>query len=179
MPYRVTHTGDSISAMSFGYPAPGAARTEGDTYRNLNHGRKAYGNGMTMPHSNGSTWSIASLNAGRTEPWGWMVVQDNSIDATSDWEWNKLVTAIEAATPADVGLLGVLPGYVPAVDGEYAAVASRRADVMGQVFSQHPRYRFVDLNTYMVENPEQFPDGQHPDATAQAWIRAAILNATR
>lgn len=178
--FRVTHTGDSISAMAFGFlNGPGGVTVTDDVYRNMNHGRRAYVAGQTMPHSNGSTWSIAVLNISRTAPGGWVVIQDNSIDATSDWEWTKLMTDIEALTPHDVCLLGVLPGFRADVNATHAATAARRATIMGQIFQQHPCRRFVFLNQYMVEHPEQFPDGQHPNVTAQTWIRGQIIGSTR
>lgn len=178
--YRVTHTGDSISAQAFGQiGGPGIVIVGGDTYRNLNHGRGAYTNGMPMPHSNGSTWSIAKLNISRTLPGGFVVIQDNSIDAASDWEWTKLLTDIEALVPDDVWLVGVLPGYRADVNATHAATTARRATIMGQVFMTHPLRRFVFLNNYMTQNPGQFPDGQHPDVTARTWIRGQIIGATR
>lgn len=178
--WRVTHTGDSISAMAFGFVnGPGGVIIQGDTYRNLEHGRSAYVAGMGIPVGSGSTWQIAKLNISRTSPGGWAVIQDNSIDARSDWEWSKLMTDIVALTPDDVCLLGVFPSYRADINPELSARAARRATIMSQAFQQHPCRRFVFLNTYMAQNPSQFPDGQHPDATAQTWIRGQIIGSTR
>lgn len=175
--YRVTHFGDSISAMSFGFQyGPGGVIVSDNTYRNLNHGRSAYAWGQQMPHSNGSTWQMALLNLPRTDEF--CVVQDNSLDAGTDWHWSKLCNDIVDITPPHVTLVGVVPGWNDP-DHLYYGVIRARAVIMTEAFKRHPKRRFCYLNAYMLDHPEQFPDGQHPDATAQAWIRSELTRLCR
>lgn len=176
--YRIAHTGDSISAMAYGFAAPGGVVNDGEVWRNLEYGRNCVEPGMGLPNASGSTWDFARAATGRVRPGGFVVVQDNGFGCT-DEQWEMMLRAVEYAACPDIWLVGVLPGFIASVDAALSAQAAARATVMGQVFMTHPLRRFVYLNTYMAANPSYFPDGQHPTAyTAQAWIRSAITSAT-
>lgn len=172
--YRVVQTGDSISAMSYGYAAPGGVSTSGDKWLDLEYGRNAYTAGMAARASTASLWPLLWA---RSRPGGFVVVQDNAL-GVSDYGWQMLMRKIVNETPADRWLFGVLPGYLATVDAALAADCRRRAEIMVQEFQRRVRRLFVFLPQYMLENPSQFADGQHPNATAQTWIQARILEKT-
>lgn len=169
--YPVVGSGDSILGMSLQIPAPGGAYMQNGYWIDVEYGRNAYQVGMA---GRATTAAVVKLAIERSQPGGWIVVQDNAL-GTTDWEWRKLMTWIVDNTPADRCLLGVLPGFRADVNAQHAADVARRATIMGQVFMTHPCRAFVYLNSYLQQNPGQFPDGQHPDARAQTWIRGQVL----
>lgn len=173
MTYPVTGTGDSILGMSLLIPAPGGAYMQNGYWIDCEYGRNAYQVGMA---GRSTTAATVKLAIERSQPDGWIVVQDNAL-GTTDWEWRKLMTWIVDNTPDNRHLLGVLPGYRPDINPTNAADIARRATIMGQAFMTHPLRFFIYLNEYMTLNPGQFPDGQHPDTTAQTWIRGKVLGA--
>lgn len=168
--YRVVGTGDSIVAMSFGFGGPGGRIVTADRWLDLEHGRNAYTVGMAGRASTASIWPLL---LSRSQAGGWIIIQDNAL-GVSDYGWQALMSRISAETPADRCLLAVLPGYRADVNATLAADTARRATIMGQTLMSHSCRAFVYLNRYLRDNPARFPDGQHPDATAQAWIRGQI-----
>jgi hypothetical protein len=149
---------------------PGEVVNSSGRWLDLEHGRNAYTAGMAGRASTASIWPLLLA---RSMPGGWVVIQDNAL-GVSDFGWRALMRRIVDALPNDRCLLGVPPGYRADANATYAADAARRATIMGQEFQRQPCRAFVFLNTYLRANPQRFPDGQHPDSTAQLWIRSRI-----
>ena len=169
--YRVVHTGDSISAMAWGIPSSpvaGKQWTSGtEEWRNLEYGRNAYTVGQEGWASTASIWPLV---LSRSEPGGFIIVQDNGADV-SDSGWLSLMTKIRDETPHDRTLIVVLPGYRSDINPGVAEMMVHRARVMKEVFASHPSVVFIHLDNYLRRNPGNFPDGQHPNAIAANWLR--------
>ena len=171
--FYVTGTGDSILAMAYQVPAPGGVITRNGAWVNVEHGRNAYAAGM-LGADGSSTKAIAMLAIERSQPRGWIIVQDNAL-GVSDWAWRQLMLDIVAATPDDRCLLGVLPAFRADVNPTYAAQTRARAIVMADIFKTHPCRRFVYMADIIAKHPGDFIDGQHPrTAAAQLAIRTAV-----
>lgn len=177
--WRVVGTGDSILGMSFGLPSPGPrAILTTDRWLDFEYGRNAYELGLAKRNT---TWGTATLALKRSKVGGWVILQDNSL-GPSEYGWKMMIRNFVSLWPPDRRLIAVLPGYVASVSPSLADTIARRAAIMGQEIMRFkavgvpyvPVRRFIYLNQYMIDNPSQFPDGQHPDATAQAWIRDQI-----
>lgn len=174
--YRVVHTGDSISCAAWDVASSLGGRqwVEGDTWRNLEYGRDGYVSGANGWQSTASIWPLLR---DRSEPGGWLIIQDNGM-ATSDVSWRTLMEQICIETPSDRTLIVVLPGYRSDVNAVAAATVAARARIMREVFAIHPAVVFVHLDQYVKRNPGRFADGQHPDAAGAAWLKAAIVKWT-
>lgn len=168
--YRVVGTGDSILAMAWGLPSPGSIYTTADRWLDFEYGRAPYTPGLAGRASTAGIWPDILE---RSEPDGWVIVQDNSLGPT-DEEWAALMQTIRDELPADRNLVVVLPAFLASVNATISETIATRATIMFDILGTHPHANFVDLPTYMAANPSQFPDGQHPDATAQAWIRGEV-----
>ena len=172
--YRVVHTGDSISALAWGIPSTpvaGAAWVSGtEEWRNLEYGRDAYTVGLEGWASTNSIWPLIR---DRSEPGGFIVVQDNGL-STTDTQWRTLMERIRNETPSDRTLIVVLPGYRWDKNSTHYQTLVTRAKIMKEVLGQHPSVVFIHLDQYMRRNPNNFPDGQHPNTAGAAWLRAQI-----
>lgn len=170
--WRVVGTGDSIMGMSYRVPSPGIKPTSpySDWLIDAEYGRNAYTVGLAKRASHSS---ILSLALSRSQPRGWVVIQDNGLGC-SDESWREFMKRIVRETPTNRILLAVMPGYVASHNAQLAADAARRAVIMGEEIMKFPNRRFVYLNYYMRAHPENFPDGQHPNDAAALWIRQQI-----
>lgn len=171
--YHVVGTGDSILAMAYGIPAPAGVITRNRSWVNVEYGRNAYTAGM-LGSAGSSTKSVALLAISRSQPSGWIIVQDNGL-GVSDAGWRALMYDIVAATPDDRCLLGVLPAFRADVNPTWAALTRARGVVMAEAFRTHPCRRFVYMADIIAKHPNDFTDGQHPrTAAAQLAIRTAV-----
>lgn len=169
--YPVVGTGDSILAMAYGVAWPAGVISRGGAWVNVEYGRNAYSAGQAGASS---TRSVALLAIERSQPGGWIIVQDNAL-GVSDWAWRELMREIVVKTPDDRCLLGVLPAFRADVNPIYAAQTRARAVVMGEEFKKQPCRRFVYMASIMNQYPDDFTDGQHPmTADAQRAIRGAV-----
>jgi hypothetical protein len=138
---------------------------------NLEYGRNAYTAGMS---GSASTASAAMLAIARSQPNGWIVIQDNAL-GVSDYGWRALMRRIVDVAPDDRCLVGVLPAFRAEVHAVYAAQARARASIMAAEFKRQPCRRFVSMAAIMQQFPTDFADGQHPSsAAAKRAIRAAV-----
>lgn len=176
--YRIVHTGDSISAMAWGIPStPIAGRqwvTGTEEWRNLEYGRNGYTEGREGWASTASIWPHIR---DRSRPGGFIVIQDNAIEVT-DASWRILMEKIRDETPSDRTLIIVLPGLRWDKNAEASRIIAGRAKIMREVFATHPSVVFIHLDQYLRRNPGNFPDGQHPNPVAAAWLRAEITKWT-
>lgn len=161
--WRVVATGDSILAMTYEIDAPGGVILTTDRWMNMEYGRNAYTAGMIPQASTASIWPLMLQ---RSQAGGWIIIQDNAIDV-SLFGWQALMQKIADETPDDRCLLGILPGTQ--IEHLKADVAAK-ATAMSQAFQTHPCRRFVYWNHYVRDNPQNVPDGQHPNLAGQIWL---------
>jgi len=172
--YRVVGTGDSILAMSWGFGSPGGVILNAERWLDFEHGRGPFNKGLGNRYSTAEIWTDL---VARSEPDGWAVFQDNSLGPTDD-EWAQFMVTVRDQLPTNRNLVAVIPGFLASVSASTSATIATRAAALVSVLGGHPRVNFVDLASYMNANPGQFVDGQHPDATAGAWIKAQIEGLT-
>src|SRR5262245_54899241 len=121
-----------------------------------------------------STASSAMAAISRSQPNGWIVIQDNAL-GVSDYGWRALMRRIVDVTPDDRCLIGVLPAFRAEVHAVYAAQTRARASIMAEEFKRQPCRRFVYMAAIMRQFPNDCTDGHHPtSAPAKREIRAAI-----
>jgi hypothetical protein len=174
--YRIVHSGDSISALAWGIsssPNGGRHWAEGDEFRSLEYGRDALTEGLGGWGSTKYMWEAPNIGLrDRSQPGGWIIIQDNG-NGVSDADWRALMIQIRDETPNDRTLIIVLPGYRSDINPTLAANMAAKARIMKEVFATE-LVVFIHLDQYLRRNPAYFPDGQHPNATAQAWLRNQV-----
>jgi hypothetical protein len=169
--------------LALGQPGgPGRAVLTADRWIDVEFGRNAYTAGMAGRASTASIWPLV---VARSQPGGWVLIQDNGVGVSDD-AWRSLWRRIAHELPADRCIIAVLPGFRADINPWLSDELARKARILGEELRSLnadgswvvPCRRFVYLNAYMREFPEQFPDGQHPDPTAQAWIRHEVFKWT-
>jgi hypothetical protein len=193
--YRVVGTGDSILAMITGVDilAPGGALLTADTWVHVEYGRQPYVAGM-LGHSTASIWPLV---LSRSQPGGWIIIQDNGL-GTSFPDWERLMRRIVDDTPNDRCLLFVPPVFHPAFNPDLATATATYAQIQASVAREAGMggqcYRTIPWNvtaladqSYVcdpgvtpvlgfampadVENHQPSRcDGQHPSRRGQVWL---------
>lgn len=119
-----------------------------------------------------STAEAAEVLIPLVEPGGFLVVQDNGINA-SDAQWRALLREIVDDLADDRCLVGVLPVFLHA-DPAVTAAAAVRANIMVAEFSRQPCHDWIRWNQKVAADPSLVYDGQHPSAAGRAWLASQI-----
>lgn len=155
--YRVVGTGDSIFTDALPY-LNGTGRqfyTE--------RGRDAYTLGQQGLFSTASIWRVL---VARSQPGGWIVIQDNGA-RTTETEWRELWRRIVSELPTDRCLVAVLPWYSPAYPdnpntGHQDSVNKR--NIMVAELRHAGCVRFLAWDALNVNSTKPLTyDAQHPN----------------
>lgn len=200
--YHVVGTGDSILAVAYNIQAPGGAILTADTWINVEHGRQPYVAGMSGQASTNSIWPLV---LSRSEPGGFIIIQDNGLGTSPD-AWRSLIQRMVDETPNDRCLVFIPPVFHWAFNAAHHNTTSVYANILdevviaaaktGQCYITIP-WRTVVLNdASYVCDPDTPPvrgaampadvenhqpsrcDGQHPSHRGQTWLRRAITTYT-
>lgn len=164
--YRVAGTGDSILHL---VRATGAL-TAPDRLIDTEQGRDPVTPGNQGRLSTTQAYA-AALN--RSEPGGYIVLQDNGANAT-EAQWALMLRNIVNTTPADRTIVAVLPAYNDDWSTVNAARAARLANIMVREIKLHERVIWIRWNQAVNANPALVYDGYHPTPLGCAWLAAHI-----
>lgn len=197
--FRVVGTGDSILAMvsSIDIVAPGGAKSTADTWINVEYGRQPYVAGM-IGHSTSSIWPLV---LSRSQPGGFIIVQDNGLGTSPD-NWRRLIQRIVDETPNDRTLVFIQPVFHWWFNSTYHNATTVYAQIMGEVAYNAGQagqpYRIIPWRTTVLnditmvcdadvppvrgmEMPADVRnhqpsrcDGQHPSKRGAIWLARAI-----
>jgi hypothetical protein len=201
--YRIVGTGDSILALATNIDIlpPGGAVLTADTWINVEYGRQPYVAGM-IGHSTSSIWPLV---LSRSQPGGYIIIQDNGLGTSYDG-WRNLMQRIVDETPNDRTLVFIPPVFHWWFNPKYHNDTTRYAEIMGEVAytagQQGQPYRIIPWRTAAlndmslvcdsaappvrgaamppdVENHQPSRcDGQHPSQRGQLWLARALINIT-
>lgn len=164
--YRVVITGDSI------FDDAHLALIAPDRWIDTERGRDPYLVGQQGRHS---TSSILPELVARSQPDGWVVIQDNGARTTNP-DWRRLMREIVAAVPDDRCLAGVLPVYWPvgASNGNTSYDAQlTKMIIMIEEFAQQPCHAYIGWHVAVSRDPLLLRDAQHPSAAGVTWLANA------
>ncbi len=196
--WPVVGTGDSILGVALDIEAPGGAILTDRAWINIEYGRQPYTAGMSGQASTASIWPLVLA---RSQPGGWIIIQDNGL-GTSQTAWRALLERIVDETPNDRCLLVVPPVFHWWFNAQYhydtTAYAQTLAEVTvaagrgGQCYRTVPWRTAVLADRSLVCDSEAPPvrglalapdvenhlpsrcDGQHPSRRGQLWLRRAV-----
>lgn len=167
--FRITGTGDSILGLAhtrWGAQSPYTCIKVGGRCLDLEWGRQPYRPGLA---GRWSTYQAALAAIARSEPDGWIVLQDNGYDTTiTDDSWAWMWRLIVAQTPTDRGIWAVTPAWRPDrpdwLTGTLSAafLAERRRRMIDEIMCFNGRRQFLHMADIIPDYPDDFLDGQHP-----------------
>jgi hypothetical protein len=200
--YRVVGTGDSILAVAYHHSGPGGTILTDDAWINMEHGRQPYVAGMSGQASTASIWPLV---LSRSQPGGFIIIQDNGLGTSPD-AWRALIQRMVDETPNDRCLVFVPPVFHWAFNAAHHNTTSVYAKILdevligsaktGQCYRTVPWRPTVLNDTTYVCDPDTTPvrgfampddlvnpqpsrcDGQHPSHRGQTWLRRAITTIT-
>jgi hypothetical protein len=197
--YRIVGTGDSILAVTYGIQAPGGTILTDDIWLNMEHGRQPYVAGMAGWASTASIWPLV---LSRSQPGGYIIIQDNGL-GTSNSAWRALIQRMVDETPNDRTIVFIPPVFHWWFNAAHHNTTSVYNQLLNEVLSGTDQpyitipWRPTVLNdmSYVcdldttpvrgfampadVENHQPSRcDGQHPSHRGQTWLRRSIDSIT-
>lgn len=170
MTWRVVGTGDSILGMTLNRPSPGGALLTGDYWIDTEYGRNAYTYGLRRSHSHESIWDLV---ASRSQPGGFLIIQDNGL-GVSDYAWRVLLERIVRDTPSDRTIIFILPVFHWLWRADLHNETTVRRRIMLEVAATRPRRQIIDWSKAVLGDKTMVTDGQHPSARGKIWLQRAI-----
>jgi hypothetical protein len=200
--FPVVGTGDSILGVALDLAAPAGTILTDAAWINVEYGRQPYVAGMNGQASTASIWPLV---LSRSQPGGWIIIQDNGL-GTSQTAWRTLIQRIVDDTPNDRCLLFVPPvfhwwfnaqhhyattGYAEALrditveagrGGQCYYTVPWRTAVLGDMTlvcdADVPPVRGLAMPADVENHLPSRCDGQHPSRRGATWLRRAIETQT-
>jgi hypothetical protein len=170
MTWRVVGTGDSILGMALGRPSPGGALLTDDYWIHAEYGRNAYTAGLLNSHSHES---IYDLVLARSQPRGFIIVEDNGLGVT-DHGWRVLLERIVRDTPTDRKIIFILPVFHWLWRADLHNETTIRRRIMLEVAATRQNRQIIDWSKAVLGDRTMVTDGQHPSARGKIWLQRAI-----
>jgi hypothetical protein len=168
--YQVVGTGDSILAKVLKVRSAGGWILTADRWIDLEYGRAPYVAGLQERASTASLWPLL---LGRSQPDGWIIIQDNSLGA-SDYGWEALMGRIVDETPDDRCLLFIPPVFHPAWRPDLTALMQQRTLILLREAVRQPCRAIIPWDRTVLADASMVTDGQHPSLRGQIWLTRAI-----